>query len=198
MPSFHHIENVYLKNALDEMKSQMMYLISMNENKSEDTTDTTDDDSSASDAATEVEKHKKRRMTRRQASKKASQKVKGKKPMKNVHEPKNVRSFWNPFSKFPQVDNQDNQSLASSFVLLDDPSNKQSTSQQASETPGGSRGGGADPVPPDPPTPVKTTYWLTKCQLELNSSPLDQVIILLQTLFTKSFYLKYNEGIFFL
>jgi len=169
MPSFHHVENIYLKNALDEMKSQMMYLIKMNENKSENTSES-DEDSSASEATSE--KNKKRRVTRKQPSRTAT--GKGKKNKKKGDGEKNSRSFWNPFSKFPRVDNQDNQSLASSFVVLDD--EVPSTSKCANDVSGGTQGDGADPTPPAP-IKTKTTYWLTKCQLELNSAPINQVII---------------------
>jgi len=179
-PSFHHIENFYLKNALDEMRNQMMYLIKMNE-KTSDTSET-DNDSSASEDP--PERNKKRRVTRKQTAEKVG-KGKGKKTKKNIDDPKNVRSFWNPFSKFPRVDNQDNQSSASSFVVLDDPINQDksrpSTSKAAEASLNASPslpGDGPDPEPaPTPaPTPIKTTYWLTKCQLELNSAPINQVI----------------------
>lgn len=171
MPSFHHVENTYLKNALDEMKTQMLYLIKMNEQNNEETS--TDIDSSDSEPLSEK---KKRRVTRKQTKTtgKAAKKTKGKgkKPVKNSQEPiQSTSRFWNPFAKYPQADN-DNQSLASSFVVLEDPSVQPAATEiqrsPVEDTP-------VTPIKPAA-TPVKTTYWLTKCQLELNSAPLNQVI----------------------
>lgn len=161
--SFENIERIHLLSAIEKLKQEMSYVIAMTERKKhEEAEDTSDGDTTDSEALSEKKKKQKRPATRKQTvskGKKTKKKSTAKDPQASTSAAAATvpGSLWSIFSKYPKGDNADNQSQTSSFEVLD---------EQA-------EGAGVDPDP-KPPVVIKTDYWLTKCQLELNSAPLNQ------------------------
>lgn len=167
--NYDNVEKLSLIAAFEQLRDQVAHLVANNGKKK--IQDEEESDSSESESLAEKKKRK-RPATRKQSG--AKEKQSKKKPTEpqastsTAAAAASSSSYWRLFSKYPQVDAlqtaTDNRSeaSASSFEVLDRP---------------GAPGVGDDPGPgPSPkPTPVKTTYWLTKCQLELNSAPLNQV-----------------------
>lgn len=173
--NYDNVERLSLITAFEQLRDQVAHLVANNGKKKIQNEE--ESDSSESESLSEKKKRK-RPATRKQSGAKEKQsKKKATEPQASTSAAAtaaaaaaaaSTSSYWRLFSKYPQVDAlqtaTDNRSeaSASSFEVLDRP---------------GAAGVGDEPGPgPGPkPDPVTTTYWLTKCQLELNSAPLNQV-----------------------